>query len=479
MFATTLNGNPLYVKGTMDVKGFDPATNNMVYYSNKVSTSQLQSTINLGAVNAGPGNPVVIQIPDSPSLTLNLTTADFSLEGRALASGSNITYGGVVPVDEVAEASGTALTVSQTPVAPLGGCDIVGMVGNDGTAYSIDPATRQLQGFTAEDGQQYCVHYWTTAPSAKQFSVDTLMNPAIVRIFITLPVYATDGAGGSGRTGSRVGSLYITIPRMQFNGDVSTDGSQTTPATTVMNGTALSYNEACEAGISCGSQASPKLAYMVLELYGNPDQNVKSLVVVGGAVDLTGAGPVQIPVKYVMDDGTLMTPLMSNLIFSQSAGSKSYFTVNDTGTVTGIADGEGTVTAASRYNASLTTTAEVTVTGIGAVTPTANVTFSLTEPTGAGNTLTGGGADKTIAVQVAAGASSVVITGAKTAAQTVAVSGANASDVTAGGTDTAPTYTVDTSPVAAAGGDVDFSLTVTESGKGAITYTVKVTVAAP
>ena len=111
MITASLNGRPLYAKGTMDVKCFDPASNNMVYYSNKMSTSQLQSTVNLGAINAGIGNPVVIQIPDTPNLTMNFTAADFSLLGRALAVGGNVTYNGVVPVDEVVEAEGTCHNV--------------------------------------------------------------------------------------------------------------------------------------------------------------------------------------------------------------------------------------------------------------------------------------------------------------------------------------------------------------------------------
>lgn len=174
-----------------------------------MSTSQLTSIINLGAINAGPGNPVVIQIPDTPSLTMNLTAADLSLDDRALSAGSNVVYNGVVPVDEVVQADGTTLTVTQTPVYPLGGCDIVGYINNSGTSYLIDPNTREIQDFTATAGQTYCVHYYTNNASAKQFGVDTLMNPAVVRGFITIPVY-------------------------------STEGSQATPATTIMNLTALS-----------------------------------------------------------------------------------------------------------------------------------------------------------------------------------------------------------------------------------------------
>lgn len=473
MIKATLNNRPLYAKGTMDVKCFDPSTNDLVYYSNKMSTTQLQSTVNLGAINAGPGNPVVIQIPDTPSLTLNLTAADFSLAGRALAVGGNVTYNGVVPVDEVVEAEGTTLTVAQVPVAPLGGCEIVGYVGNDGAAYTIDPATREIQGFTAQAGTKYCVHYYTVNAGAQQFSVDTLMNPAVSRTLITIPIYSTEGNAQNPLTGSRVGSLYITIPRMQFNGDISTEGSQTTPATTVMNGTALSYGEACEAGIQCGSAASPKLAYMVLELFGSPDQFAAGLAIVGGNdIDVNAGQTVPIPVKYIMDDGSLGTPLMSDLDFISA--NPAVVTVSPQGIVTGVANGATDVTITTKSAKKLTVTANVTVTGgAPAPSPTADVAFELTTPApDADNTITGGGAVRAVAVNVAAGTGSVVLTAAKAASQSVTVGGADASDVTSGGTGTAPTYTVDTS-----GGSKSFTLTVSETGKSDITYTVTVTVA--
>jgi hypothetical protein len=111
---------------------------------------------------------------------------------------------------------------------------------------------------------------------------------------------------------------------------------------------------------------------------------------------------------------------------------------------------------------------------------TADVALALTAPApGPGNTITGGGAVRTVAVGVVNATASVVLTGAKLAAQTVVIGGTNAANVTAGGTPTAPTYTVDTSSVSAAGGSKVFTLTVSEAGKADIVYTVTVTVAIP
>lgn len=98
---------------------------------------------------------------------------------------------------------------------------------------------------------------------------------------------------------------------------------------------------------------------------------------------------------------------------------------------------------------------------------------------GAGNTIAVGGATKTGNINVVNTTASVVITGTKLAGQTVVVGGADSADVTAAGTATAPTYTVDTSSVAAAGGNKVFTLTVSEAGKADIVYAVTVIVAAP
>lgn len=121
----------------------------------------------------------------------------------------------------------------------------------------------------------------------------------------------------------------------------------------------------------------------------------------------------------------------------------------------------------------------VTVTGLPLVA-TADMALVLTTPApGVGNTITVGGATKTGDVNVVNTTASVVLTGTKTADQTVAIGGANAAAVAAAGTATTPTYTINTDDIKAAGGTKTFTLTVSEPGKANIVYTVTVIVAAP
>ena len=116
----------------------------------------------------------------------------------------------------------------------------------------------------------------------------------------------------------------------------------------------------------------------------------------------------------------------------------------------------------------------------GATTPTSNVSFELTTPTsGSGNSLSGGDGTYDVTVGVVNNTQTVVITGTATSAQSMIIGGTNASLVTLAGNATAPTFTVNTSSIAAAGGSMSFTIGVTETGKSPIVYTVTLTVAQP
>ena len=111
------------------------------------------------------------------------------------------------------------------------------------------------------------------------------------------------------------------------------------------------------------------------------------------------------------------------------------------------------------------------------VNPTSDMALALTAPSaGGGNSINVGGGVRSGEVNVVNGTALVVLTGTKTAAQQVAISGTDGEDVTAGGTATAPTFTMDTGDIAAAGGSKTFVLTVSEAGKSSIAYSITVKV---
>lgn len=111
--------------------------------------------------------------------------------------------------------------------------------------------------------------------------------------------------------------------------------------------------------------------------------------------------------------------------------------------------------------------------------PISTITGALTTPAdnGSTNKLVGLGTTKTVTVNVVNTTASVVITGAKTSAQTLTKGGTNAALVTVGGSATVPTLTVNTDAIKTTGGTYTFTIEVTETGKKAVLYTFSVIVA--
>lgn len=346
---------PVYLKGTMDVWCHNPSTGDLDYYSNKVQTSQFTTTVNMSPINASVGNPVVINLPDSAEVSLTLTAANMSLEARALSVGGDLSYNGIVPVIESITANGNSISVSQAPVAGYGMAEPYAFIDTDGKAYVIDADTYQIQGFTAQNGQSYCVRYFVRNASAQQLRIASNFAPSVEVVTIRMPAYNTQGS--SSNQGSKCGDFYIWIPRMQFSGKADTEGSQTTAATTDFSGTALAYDEAVSSGV-CSESAATALAYMVYVPLGSQTVLVEGLAVVGGSVTVAKDDTVQLPVKYVINN-QLVQPDYADLDYESSADATA--TISDSGVITGVAAGSCTITA-SLTEPALTVTVDCTVT---------------------------------------------------------------------------------------------------------------------
>ena len=332
--------SPVYAKGTMDVWCFNPATGDLDYYSNKVQTNQFQTSVNLSPINAGIGNPVVINLPDTSQINLNLTAADISLEARKLAVGGTLSYNAIIPVIESVTPNSTTLQLSRPPVAAYGMADAYAFIDMDGTAYTIDEDSYIVQNFTATPSQTYCVRYFTRAASARELRISSVFAPAVEVVMIRIPAY--NAQGGSANQGSHCGDFYIWIPRMQFSGNAGTDASQTAASTTDFSGSALSYDEAVSSGACSETDEYGALAYMVYMPLAGQTSAVAGLAVVGGSVSVAVGEQVQIPVKYVINN-ELVQPNYADLTFESSATGTASVGAN-TGILQGVQAGSTTVT---------------------------------------------------------------------------------------------------------------------------------------
>ena len=342
-----LNNPYLYLKGTCEVTVKRPDDGQIVFQSNKVATNNFTTSVDMGPIRAGLGNPIAIQLASNAAVNLELTTADFSMQARAMQMGTTLAYNAIVPVCVSVKADSTTLTIENAaPVANYGDGEKYAYVNyagatDPGHAYVISDAG-VIQDFVAVANTTYNVIYYEKRADAEYFAISSMIAPGVYTVSARMAVFSTEGTN-NGNRGTQVGWASYVIPRMQFGGDASTNGGQTDPATTALSGTALSYEEALEAG-ACVDCNFPNLAYMIYEpLTFNGNGAIAAMAVVGGNINvLVGAANAQvIPVKYVMANGTVIQPKFSDLTITSN--STSVATVSN-GVITGVAAGDTTLT---------------------------------------------------------------------------------------------------------------------------------------
>lgn len=339
--AYALDKTPVYAKGTMDVWLFNPATFDLDFYSNKIQTNSLSTSTNMGEINGSLRNPVLLNLPDSAKLELQLTAATSSLESRALSVGGELSYNGIIPVLEtITMHQAGALKISHTPCAPYGADKPYCFIDKSGDSYVADAENLEVNGFTAEANKTYCVRYFTKAASAHQLKIGSTFEPNIEICMIRMPLYTTQG--NSSTQGTRWGDRYIWIPRMQFTGNAPVKGDQTDADSEDLSGTALPYEEAAADGV-CLDEASFALAYMVDMPADGEWSAIRGLALIGGGMDLKVGETKTAPVKFVMEDGMLTQPDFSQLTFIDLSSASSVYTVASDGVITGVGNGTGMV----------------------------------------------------------------------------------------------------------------------------------------
>lgn len=339
-----LNNKYLYLKGTCEVTVKRPADGQVVFQSSKVATNNFSTEVDMSPIRAGLGNTIAIQLPSDSAVNLDLTTADFSLEARALQIGSELTYNAITPVCTTVTATGSTLTVAgANPVACYGDGDIycyVNFAGatDPGKAYVMG-SDGSVTGFTATEGTAYNVIYYERRADAQELGISGLFAPGIYTVSAQMAVFSTEGSN-SGNRGSQVGWAYYYIPRMQFSGDASTNGSQTDPATSILSGTALGYEAAAQEG-ACVDCNYPMLAYMTyVPLVFNGNNAISAMAVVGGNLSIAAGDTMVIPVKYVMADNTIVQPNFSELTITSTTPATASVA---NGVLTGVAAGNTTL----------------------------------------------------------------------------------------------------------------------------------------
>lgn len=349
MNAITLGTPNLFLKGIAEQTFYDASTGNIVGFDNVASEAAISTSVNLQEVVGGLGNALVGVFPDTVRLTGTYTSQAFSLETRRLITGGALEYNAVAPVCETIVASGTALTVTQTPAKHYGqpAADVYcwcyvkeqGAATYAGTNYQINPTSKEVVNFAAQSGKTYEVYYFARNASAQSLAIPDVFNPTNVTVSTKYGVYAKQNNAVTG--GTLQGWLYVVVPVAILSGDAGVSANQTANATTDGSWMALSPDDN---GLSCNdcAMSGHPLAYYVYVPCGDAAADVVALAIPGGGVTVNVGDTIQIPVKLVMPNDTLIQPTYTDLTYASAATSTA--TVSNAGVVTGVAQGSTTVT---------------------------------------------------------------------------------------------------------------------------------------
>lgn len=326
--------NYKYTKGIYEANVFSLANRDLLYHDSKLTDANITSSINTGEILAGLGNSPQIMIFDSAKFNVTLTAQDIDIRQYQLQTGGSLGYNGVAMTCEIITASGSTLAVSALPSAPYGSDKAVAYVNGDGKAYTVNTASREIEGFTAEAGKQYSVRYYVAKPANEVLDVGALFTPEIVSLELKFPVYQAP-TGGSANSGTLCGNLWAIVPRYQFAGEASFAASNTANVAPSLSGQALAVDEI--AVTDCSASALSSLIYLVWEPI-DETEGITDLAVVGGGVSVEVGSTEVLPVKFVMEDGMLAQPDMAQLTYT--SGDTATATVSDTGVVTGVKTGK-------------------------------------------------------------------------------------------------------------------------------------------
>lgn len=339
----TFTDKRLYVKGTCQAIASDPVTGQIYYFSNKFQTGNFQTSLTMGEIRGGLGNPVAAIISSDAAVNVEFTAADFSLWAKMAQVGGSLNYNAPAMACQTVTATGGALTIDvsdATPVAQLGYSKIFCYVQTAGAAspistggvpYELNPTTGAISGFTAVAGTKYKIWYFVNKASAQVGSLKAMFDPRIVHFTAQIAVYANDVSGAQSE-GTRVGWIYAIVPRLKLGGTATLTGDQTNPDTTSMSGQAIAFDEDVISE-NCGDNDLSDLAYYVY-VPDDEAQDITGLAVVGGVVSVSKGEKAQIPIRFVMANGELVTPASYGLCSYKLANAPTGTTVSDSGLVT-------------------------------------------------------------------------------------------------------------------------------------------------
>lgn len=290
--------------------------------------TSLEVTTEEQEVNAGKGNKLVYSFKYGRKLSATLEAADWRLEYLAMASGSKITEG-MTDVYKLGEHVSLTDGIGALSAAPVG--DVAVELPN-GSFVTVTPADGKIDltayGLTNEGDCARATYRYNRM--AKSITIDSDTVPMCGRLVLDVDKH-------NNKLG-KVGSVQITIPSYQLNGNFNIELTPDGVTSTSLEGKALAVeNDCCSEGSvyayikEFDETAS---AVSVLEIAATP-----------ATVNLDMTDSVSATISVIGLKGSLYSPVeLENAACEFVSDTPSVATVDGTGVVTAVASGSAKIT---------------------------------------------------------------------------------------------------------------------------------------
>ena len=209
----------------------------LVASANTLIDSGITIGLSFEDIRAGQGNKLYGRYAHTSTFDLKLTDAMFNLEYLAMNTGSDISLGGDVMVDEEQTSTAKKITLSKTAVA-ISGSKVYAYAKKSGTDNVYDKyAVAQDNSIEVPVDGTYCIRYMYTNDLASRMIINASFIPKTLTLIIEANLYS--GGSCDIETSTLAGKVTIKVPRFMLNGSQELSLTASGVANTSIEGTAL------------------------------------------------------------------------------------------------------------------------------------------------------------------------------------------------------------------------------------------------
>lgn len=209
----------------------------LVASANTLIDSGITIGLSFEDVRAGIRNKLYGRYAHTSTFDLKLTDAMFNLEYLAMNTGSDISLGGDVMVDEELTSTTKKIKLSQTAVA-ISGSKVYAYAKKSGTDNVYDKyAVSETNEIEVPVDGTYCIRYMYTNDLASRMIINANFIPKTLTLILEANLYS--GGSCDIETSTLAGKVTIKVPRFMLNGSQELSLTASGVANTSIEGTAL------------------------------------------------------------------------------------------------------------------------------------------------------------------------------------------------------------------------------------------------